>query len=149
MRKLLPIILALMLTGCAGTNLIDTTSANSPIPKGMARLLISRDNSMTYFGYDAVVDANNEEIAVLGRGGAVIHDVEPGKVSIGVHANGYAEEADQITAKPGKTYRFMIKPVDLNNEYSPTGIGIGFMLFKETKPPESKSVPCFRIVQAL
>lgn len=148
MRKIIPIAIALMLTGCAGTNLIDTTRADSPIPKGMARLVISRDTSATRFAYGAIVDADNQEIAVLGRGDTVVHDVRAGKVSVDVHASSGGTSTDEITAKPGKTYKFMIKPLLGGSQYSPTAMGVGIMLWEETiKPADSPKAPYFQIVE--
>lgn len=112
MRKLLSIIsLTMLLAGCGTTKLLDTTDADAKINNADSRLIISRDESALYFASSAVVEANSQEIASLGRGGTVIHDVRAGRVTIAVHAySSFGYYVIYLDTKPGKTYRFTISP---------------------------------------
>ncbi len=124
MKNLLSFLaITLCLTGCGTTRVLDTTQADSPLGKDNARLIISRDDSALYFASSAIVEADSQEIADLGRGGTVVHDVRAGSVSIAVHAHAtFGYYVINMEAKPGKTYRFMITPRGKQMIYSPLGV---------------------------
>lgn len=147
MNKLLFAIAAtLILSGCATPKMSDTTLADSPPTPDMVKIVITRDNSMIRFAWDAVVDVNNKEIAVLGRGDTVVYEVHAKKIDIDVHASSGGKDTYQIHVKPGNTYRFMIKPLSGGSKYSPTAMGVGIMMFEETtKPADAKQTPYFHI----
>lgn len=149
MNKLLFAIAAtLILSGCATPKMSDTTLADSPPTPDMVKIVITRDNSMIRFAWDAVVDVNNKEIAVLGRGDTVVYEVHAKKIDIDVHASSGGKDTYQIHVKPGKTYKFMIKPLLGGSQYSPTAMGVGIMLWEETiKPDDSPKAPYFQIVE--
>ncbi len=122
MKNLLSLLaVALLLSGCGGTTKpLDLAEVNAPIKKGDARLVITRDDSALYYAAGAIVAANSQDIATLGREGAIVHDVRAGHLNLNVHALGsFGYYVINMDTKPGKTYRFTISPRGKQMLYAP------------------------------
>lgn len=114
-----------LLSACGTTKPLSLHDTESPIGKGQARIIISRNTSLLYLAAAADVSANGGKIASLGPGGAVVHDLSAGAVYLEVGTFGsFGRYGLRLETVPGKTYKFMVSPRDGN---FPLVVGFGMV----------------------
>jgi len=96
------------------------TTQAQPAPKaakaehaapGKARLVVTRTDSMLYFGLSAAVKVNGSDAASLMRGESKTLAIVPGKTAVSVTGWSYPGSwTVNFDAKPGKTYTVEISP---------------------------------------
>lgn len=113
MKKLLPALVVLMLSACGTTTTVTSEQLANPIPKGYARLIVERDKSLLYAGGAATIRVNGEQIASLGVGGSVAHDVKVGTIIMEASTpTAPGRFVMRFDAAPGKTYNLLVSPRD-------------------------------------
>jgi hypothetical protein len=110
---------ASLLAGCAGT--AETPSAGlaadgapkaaDPIPRGKARLTLTRVSGMLYSGVQASVKINGQQVAGLWAGSSSTVDIAPGANVISVDGWSYPGSwTVDLSAKAGQSYAIEISP---------------------------------------
>jgi hypothetical protein len=109
---------ASLLAGCAGTaetpsaGLADgAPKAGDPIPRGKARLTLTRVSGMLYSGVQASVKINGQQVAGLWAGSSSTVDIAPGANVVSVDGWSYPGSwTVDLNAKAGQTYAIEISP---------------------------------------
>lgn len=108
---LLSLFATVLLTACGTTGPLDLTKVNEPLAADKARLVITRNTSLLYMAGAATVRANGLQVASLGRGGSVIHDVPAGQNTLSVSTpTAFGQFVATFNAKAGETYNFEVSP---------------------------------------
>ena len=112
MKKLLMLISSTaLLSACGTTGTINPSAISAPIAKNEARITVTRDNSLLYLAATAKVTANGQQIASLGRGGSVVHDVKTGPNVLKVSTPmSFGQFVIRFDAKPQQVYNFTVSP---------------------------------------
>lgn len=101
----------LFLSACGTSGVTNLSLMNEPIAADTARLIITRDSSLLYMAAAADVEVNGREIANLGRGGSVIHDVREGTTNINIRTLGSSTKfSATFNVESDKTYEFEVSP---------------------------------------
>ena len=124
-NKLIMLLLVGFLTACGTTSQVNTNLLDKPIPKNEARIIVERDNSLLYLAAAVDVTLNGENVASLGRGGSVVHDVRKGKNIVSVSTpTAFGRFTLRFDAKAGETYNFVVRP---NSEALLVGSAFGMI----------------------
>ena len=112
MRKLISILaVAMLLSACGTTNALDYSQVSAPIPRGQARIIVTRAESLIFLAAGAPIEINGQKIETLGRGGSLVKDVSAGPVIVVAKVSSAPGQfVVRFNAEPGKTYRFMVSP---------------------------------------
>lgn len=110
-NKLLTILAMSCLTACGTTDVVNGNAMYAPINRDEARIIVERDTSLLYLGAAADVEINGKQVASLGRGGKVIHDVQAGESKVRASTFGaFGSFSVRFDAKAGETYQFDLRP---------------------------------------
>jgi len=111
MKKLILLLSLALVSACGSKGTTNLSLMKEPIPNNESRLIFTRDNSLLYMAASADVSVNGIEIAKLGRGGAVVHDVKSGDINVTLRTIGSSTKyASSFTVEPRKIYTFDITP---------------------------------------
>lgn len=109
---------ATLAAGCAGTETPNPAlaadgapRASEPIPRGKARLSLTRVSGLLYSGVPASVKVNGQPVAELWAGGASSVDLAPGPTAVSVDAWSHPGSwTVELNVKAGQTYALEISP---------------------------------------
>lgn len=102
---------SIFLAACGTTQSISQAQINAPVPANHSRIVVQRNTSMLYFAAAATVKANGSEIASLGRGGGVTHDIRSGPLVLEISTpTAPGQFVVRLDAKPKQTYQFLVSP---------------------------------------
>ena len=113
-QKLLPLFLLLILAACSGnTERYPAVGMQQTIdpPSVGGKIVFTRDKSMMYFGIDARVRVNGQQVAKLSRGETITVPIAEGEVNIDVDNSwNPGSFGVSVVVEKGKIYYFDISP---------------------------------------
>ncbi len=130
--RTIALVLALALSGCATAPSDTAARAASVIAAtGQAKIVITRNTDMTYFGVAARVDINGARVAELSRGESYAGAYQPGEIVLTVDCSTTPEKfITRFKAEPDTEYDFEISPTP-----SQASVGMFFGLIGNAVDP--------------
>ena len=111
MKKLLPLIAALLLSACGTTAQLTSADLNKPIPAGESRIIVKRTNEFLFGAARAKVSVNGQAFGSLGVGGEAITNVKAGRQTLNVTTDmAFGSWTETVDTKAGKTYHYVTSP---------------------------------------
>lgn len=115
--KLLSILIGIILTGCATTQMVPKPAAQS-VSKGKVRISVTRTTSLGGSVNTLVIKDNGVTMGEMGTGGTLEWERNPGPVSLSATEGlfGVSRGSTQFNAKANQHYSFMI---DFSSGFEP------------------------------
>lgn len=105
--------LSLVVSGCGSSGVQNAELLNQPLRGKQARIKIVRSSSFAGSAAASRVHIDGKQIADLGNGASVVHDVPAGKHEVAISVLLDPRETKiTIDAKPGVLYTYEITPRD-------------------------------------